>query len=339
MYVCQNFLNVKTIMIVIDTETTGIDPVKNSLLSIGAIDFNDPTRRFYGECRIFDEALISREALTINGFTEESIRDVSKMSDKELLLKFVEWANGSSDTTFAGENPSFDRDFMRQTALRYGLDWKFAHRTVDLHSVAYAYIRGRGMTLPMKNGHTGQDLAATLRLVGMSDTRKAHNALEDALLEAEAFYRRKRCSLYPMHHSIYRLPPEKRAEKFESDQRGRLREQAFLHAWRDVSVWPKWMIRAPTKASKTDDIYRGIDAYIHTDIGDLPVQVKGSTMQMHRYLQGGHQGITVVVVNEVDTPETIRGYTHEHLKKGYEIAKNRLLKAQRCFRRDGLAKT
>lgn len=142
-----------------------------------------------------------------------------------------------------------------------------------------------------------------------------------------------------MHYSIYRLPPEKRAEKFESDQRGRLREQAFLHAWRDVGVWPKWMIRAPTKASKTDDEWYGIDAYIHTDIGDLPVQVKGSTRNMYQYLeQRGHGHITIVIVNEVDSAEAIRGYTHEHLKKGYEIMKHRLKTTERILRRQSLAK-
>lgn len=176
-------------MIVIDTETSGLHPEKNSLLSIGAIDFENPSRRFYEECRIFDGALVSREALAINGFTEESIRDTVKMTDKELIEKFIVWASASRDTTFAGENPAFDRDFMKETARRYGIDWRFAHRTVDLHSVAYAYVRGQGRKLPMKNGHTGQDLSATLTLVGMSDTRKTHNALEDALLEAEAFSR------------------------------------------------------------------------------------------------------------------------------------------------------
>jgi len=176
-------------MIVVDTETTGVEPTKNALLSIGAIDFQNPERRFYEECRVFEGAHIDEQALAINGFTRESIKDESKMSDKELILKFMEWAKESPDTTFAGENPAFDRDFMREVALRYGLDWKFAHRTVDLHSVAYAYILGQGIELPMKNGHTGQNLSLTLKLVGISDTRKVHNALEDALLEAEAFSR------------------------------------------------------------------------------------------------------------------------------------------------------
>ncbi len=176
-------------MIIVDTETTGVDPDKHSLLSIGAVDFSDPSRRFYGECRIFDGALVSKEALAINGFDETSIRDMCKMTDGELVAQFAAWAAQSTDTTFAGENPSFDRDFMKKTANRYGLNWSFAHRTVDLHSIAYAALMREGKAIPMKNGHTGQDLKATLALVGIQDTRTTHNALEDALLEAEAFSR------------------------------------------------------------------------------------------------------------------------------------------------------
>lgn len=176
-------------MIVVDTETTGVDPRVHSLLSIGAVDFENPDRRFYGECRVFDGALVSSEALVINGFSDSEIKDQKKMSDGDLLRRFIVWANESKDTTFAGENPSFDRDFMKYTAERYGIDWRFAHRTVDLHAVAYAHIKSRGGIVPMKNGHTGQDLSKTLELVGIKDTRKEHNALEDALLEAEAFSR------------------------------------------------------------------------------------------------------------------------------------------------------
>ena len=195
-------------MIVIDTETTGLEPSKYSLLSIGAIDFERPERRFYGECKIFTGALVSSEALAVNGFTEEGIHDSTKMTDRELVEEFIEWAKASSDTTFAGENPSFDRDFLKQTAIRYGLDWRFAHRTVDLHSIAYAYIKGQGRELPMKNGHTGQDLGGTLKLVGIPDIRKTHNALEDALLEAEAFSRLMYKKELLEEYKIYPIPKD-----------------------------------------------------------------------------------------------------------------------------------
>lgn len=139
-----------------------------------------------------------------------------------------------------------------------------------------------------------------------------------------------------MHPSIYRLHPSERAEKFETDQLGKLRERAFIHAWQDITIWPKWMIRAPTKASKTDDELNGIDVYFHTDVGDIPVQIKGSVTRFVEYVRDPkHQNVTAVIVSETDTPEEIRNNTRKPLKKGYEIAKQRL----RMARRSQLAKT
>ena len=123
-----------------------------------------------------------------------------------------------------------------------------------------------------------------------------------------------------MHPSIYNLRPEERPAKFESDKKGKLRERAFIHAWQDITAWPEWMTRAPTKSSRIDDEHFGIDAYFHTDFGDIPIQVKGSARGFFSYIkQAGHIGITVVVVNETDTPESIRGYTCRHIEKGYRI--------------------
>ena len=79
-------------MIVIDVETTGVIPTKHSILSIGAIDFNNPENQFYEECRIWDGAQVMQDgeegmlsALKINGFTKEEIRDSKKKSQKQVL--------------------------------------------------------------------------------------------------------------------------------------------------------------------------------------------------------------------------------------------------------------
>ena len=57
-------------MIVVDVETSGLDDEKNSLLSIGAVDFYNPKNQFYGECRVREGAEVNPEALEVNGFTE-----------------------------------------------------------------------------------------------------------------------------------------------------------------------------------------------------------------------------------------------------------------------------
>ena len=45
-------------MIVVDVETTGVDARKNSIVSIGAVDFENQKNQFYGECKIWEGAEI-----------------------------------------------------------------------------------------------------------------------------------------------------------------------------------------------------------------------------------------------------------------------------------------
>jgi DNA polymerase-3 subunit epsilon len=176
-------------MIFVDTETTGVSAHSDSLLSIGAVDFNNPENEFYGECRIYEGAHVSDEALTVNGFSKESIVDVHKMTEKALVEKFIEWTKGISDVTFAGENPSFDRDFIRCACERYHLAWPFAYRTIDLHSVALAHILRSGREAPVKKGHSALNLDSISVMVGLPLRQEAHNALFDAQIEAESFHR------------------------------------------------------------------------------------------------------------------------------------------------------
>ncbi len=81
-------------MIVVDVETTGLDPRKHALLSIGAVDFLNPKKQFYGECRMWEgaEVFMGDEyytcALNINGFTEEQIHDPTKKSVQQLIQEF-----------------------------------------------------------------------------------------------------------------------------------------------------------------------------------------------------------------------------------------------------------
>lgn len=176
-------------MIVVDVETTGVIPHIHSLLSVGAVDFANPSRQFYEECRMWEDAHVSPEALAVNGFSREEITDLTKETDKELVKHFLLWTMKSEEVTLAGENPSFDRDFLHYTALRHHIDWPLAHRTIDLHTLCYYHMVKREMRVPLLHKHSDLNLDTIAEYVGLKGREGIHKALEDARLEAEALSR------------------------------------------------------------------------------------------------------------------------------------------------------
>src|SRR5262245_51077658 len=108
-------------MIIVDIESTGTEPHKHSILSIGAIDFSDPSRRFYEECRIWEGAHIDKDSLVYNGFKVEEITDKAKRTDGEVVADFLKWLEPASEITLAGQNVFLDSDFLKYTAARYHL--------------------------------------------------------------------------------------------------------------------------------------------------------------------------------------------------------------------------
>jgi len=176
-------------MVVVDVETTGLDPKKYSIVSIGAVDFDNPERTFYGECRIYDGAKVSEDALKVNGFTLEEVQDPNKKSLEEIMHEFVSWLGECEELTMIGQNPSFDRDFINNSFWRAGIDFKFAVRTVDLHSIAFFDHLKRGIDIPHKNKHSDLSLDEIAKYAGLTEEPKPHNALNGAKFEAEAFSR------------------------------------------------------------------------------------------------------------------------------------------------------
>lgn len=176
-------------MIVADIEASGLDPKKHSILSIGAIEFEHPERRFYGECRMWDGAGIMSDAIKVNGFTKEGCVDPEKQSLKELMDNFLLWVDSCEDKTLGGKNPSFDRDFLNDSFARSHIGWHFAYRTLDLTSMAYMDMVKRNIAVPTKNNRADISLDSLLVYLGIPEEPKPHNALNGALYEAEAFSR------------------------------------------------------------------------------------------------------------------------------------------------------
>ena len=176
-------------MIIVDTETTGLDPKKHSIVSIGAVDFAHPENTFYVECKPFNGAEYQAEALVINGFTKEELEDPKRKTLYEALNEFIAWTNTAEDRTLAGHNFTFDLAFLRAAMEIYNINWSPGKRIVDTHSICYAHHLKRGITPPMKDGRTDLSFDKVLVYVGLSAEPKPHGALTGAKMAAEAFSR------------------------------------------------------------------------------------------------------------------------------------------------------
>lgn len=180
-------------MLAVDVETTGTEAHKHSILSVGALDLGNPAHPvFYAECRAWDGAKIEDEALAVNGFTREEAEDPHKQSEADLVRQFIAWALETGDNTFAGQNPSFDRDFLKYAAERAGhTEWPFAHRTIDSHSLAWMHRVKRGLTPPVdsEKKHSSLNLDAILLYCGIPEEPAPHNALTGAKSHAEVISR------------------------------------------------------------------------------------------------------------------------------------------------------
>ncbi len=176
-------------MIILDVETTGSDYKACSITQIAALEFERPENRFIADCRIWDGATIEPLAMSYNGYIMEELHDQKKKSDIDIVLEFLAWAKNVEEKTIVGENPAFDRDFMRFTLERNGKEWPLGFRTLDIHTISFLHHHERGVEIPHENGLSMLRLDATLNYVGLPEEQKPHKAINGMLLEVEAFSR------------------------------------------------------------------------------------------------------------------------------------------------------
>lgn len=178
-------------MIVLDIEASGTEYHKHSIVSIGALDLDNPENQFYDECRIWDGAHIMDGALAVNGFTEAEITDPVKKTEAEVIKAFMAWTESVTDRTLAGQNVSFDRDFTKAACERAGINYDLAYRTIDTHTLCWMHIVKRDLIPPVdpKHHRSALNLDAVLNYVGIPAEPTPHNALTGAMCHAECISR------------------------------------------------------------------------------------------------------------------------------------------------------
>jgi DNA polymerase III epsilon subunit-like protein len=176
-------------MIIVDGEFSGLVPHTCSLLSLAAIDFNNPDNRFEMECCAWDGAHINEESIKYAGFTYEEATDENKPTEGELIRNFLAWTEEIEERTLAGQNVSFDRMFLLNAAEREHLPFELAYKTVDTHTLGYMHMIKRGIEPPVKNNRSALDLDTLLNYVGIPEEPKPHIAMNGCISHAEVLSR------------------------------------------------------------------------------------------------------------------------------------------------------
>ena len=177
-------------MIVLDIETTGLDPEIHGLLSIGAIDLQNPSESFYEECRIREGEKIDDNALDVNGFTLDECRDKNKQSTRDLIQHFDAWLATRSIKMIGGLHiGTFDVPFYNKKAIQVGIRTRLHRRSIDLHSITYAKMQELGKVVPMTDGWSVMDTDFIHPFFFFFKEPKPHNALNGAKWEAESLFR------------------------------------------------------------------------------------------------------------------------------------------------------
>jgi len=175
-------------MIVVDVETTGLYPWRNGIISIGAVNYDDPEQYFFAEARPSASVEITDGALRVNGYTRESLKVLADPM-VTMLSRFLAWCREQKTSyVLAGHNSKFDLDFITQEIERCGLKKNlnpFTHRVYDLHTVAQTHYRQwMGSWYP-------KDMSADFiqQKLGLPVEPSPHHALNGAVYEAECIAR------------------------------------------------------------------------------------------------------------------------------------------------------
>jgi DNA polymerase III epsilon subunit-like protein len=175
-------------IIVTDLETSGLNPNKCAILQIGAVSLNlDSAPEFECLARLEHWHEWEAGAAKVHGETREEAASIRRLAEAVALEQFLDWADdlgGSGRFILAGMNPAFDMGFLRCVAKRSDqsdrLRGLFAHRTLDMHSLAVAEMLSHDSD-PL-DLHTD----AIYEMLGHGPEAKPHRAIEGARREAAA---------------------------------------------------------------------------------------------------------------------------------------------------------
>lgn len=167
-------------MIVADTETGGLDPFSNPILTLSALRTSDGAS-FNVKIKPPEGMDISPEALQVTGIDVEDLHlnGIPEADAAEQFCRFV----GAEGHVIAGCNFPFDMRFLNEMFRRNNIPSPLKHRCVDLQTVAYLAHEKGLIDLPSSRGGV---LLLNLDVVssafGVARASNLHDSLEDVIL-------------------------------------------------------------------------------------------------------------------------------------------------------------
>ncbi len=160
--------------IVLDTETTGLDPLKGDrVVEIGCVELHNhlPTGKVF-HAYLNPERDMPSEAAMVHGLTDEFL------ADKPVFAETVDgFLNFISDSMLVIHNASFDMNFINAELTRCGYKRLPMDRSTDTVTMARRMFPGAPASLDALCKRFGVD----------ASSRKMHGALLDAQLLAEVY--------------------------------------------------------------------------------------------------------------------------------------------------------
>ena len=175
-------------LVVVDVETSGLDPMLHGIVEIGAVKLATGAE-FECKVRLEDGRIYDPGVYRINGVTEHEARDSSRMDVAAGFAELALWLGKAPGEekgwVMAGSNPKFDDSFLRASGVSEmapARGWPFLRHLVDLQTVAITYCIAMGRPIPRS-----LSADAIYRMLGLPEEPKPHRALQGATYEARAF--------------------------------------------------------------------------------------------------------------------------------------------------------
>ncbi len=180
--------------VAVDVEATGLDINRNEVVSIGAIDI-ETGKKFYTECRPENFESISDEALKVNGFTIDQLKEI-RTTKKEALEGLIKFLDYFDDAVIVGYCVSFDVTMLYKMAQSVGIDMnRLPHKCIDnAEIVVQEFYKKRSiLDKDIIIKRSGNDYVrsrhALTVLLEMENEPNPHNALNGAIYAGEIFSR------------------------------------------------------------------------------------------------------------------------------------------------------